>query len=185
MLLAKVRRDAIGAGDGALRGVFEPGDAWLETGDLFVRDGDGDYWLLDHASALIRTAAGAVPSGPIQDALGSIEPVELAVAYGVPTKRGEGQIPCAAVTLRRGGELTPAALDEGLADLGDGGIPWVVRVVDEIPLTTWFRPQTGPLREEGLQPPTAATKAWYWDPRKGGYRKLSKAAVERLLAGRG
>jgi putative long chain acyl-CoA synthase len=185
MLLAKVRRDAIGAGDGVLRGVFEPGDAWLETGDLFVRDGDGDYWLLDHATALIRTAAGAVPSGPIQDALGRLDAVALAVAYGVPTSDGGSQIPCAAVTLRDGGDLTPAELGEALADLGDGGIPWVIRVVDEIPLTTWFRPQTGPLRKQGLKPPGRSTLAWYWDPRKGGYRKLSKAAVERLLAGRG
>jgi putative long chain acyl-CoA synthase len=185
MLLAKVRRDAIGSGDGVLRGVFEAGDAWLETGDLFVRDGDDDFWLLDHSTALIRAATGAIPSGPIQDALGAIDAVALAVAYGVPTTRGDSQIPCAAITLRAGRELTAADLDAGLADLGDGGIPWVVRVVDEIPLTTWFRPQTGPLRKAGLRPPAKSTRAWYWDPRKGGYRKLSKAAVERLLAGRG
>jgi putative long chain acyl-CoA synthase len=184
MLLAKVRRDAIGTGEGVLRGVFEAGDAWLETGDLFVRDSDDDHWLLDHSTALIRAATGAIPSGPIQDALGAIDAVALAVAYGVPTAKGGSQIPCAAVTLRNGRELTAADLDAGLADLGDGGIPWVVRVVDEIPLTTWFRPQTAPLRKQGLRPPTKSTRAWYWDPRKGGYRKLSKAAVERLLAGR-
>jgi putative long chain acyl-CoA synthase len=185
MLLAKVRRDAIGTGEGVLRGVFEAGDAWLETGDLFVRDSDDDHWLLDHSTALIRAATGAIPSGPIQDALGAIDAVALAVAYGVPTAKGDSQIPCAAVTLRNGRELAAADLDAGLADLGDRGIPWVVRVVGEIPLTTWFRPQTGPLREEGLPLPGAGSKAWYWDPRKGGYRKLSKAAVERLLAGRG
>ncbi|HEX2162524.1 MAG TPA: hypothetical protein VHM02_01105, partial [Thermoanaerobaculia bacterium] len=92
---------------------------------------------------------------------------------------------CAAVTLCEGRELKPADLRDALADLGDRGIPWVVRVVDEIPLTTWFRPQTGPLRAAGLPVPEGDEKAWYWDPRKGGYRKLSKAAVERLLAGRG
>ena len=51
MLLAEVRSDSIGSGDGVLRGVFEPGDAWLETGDLFRRDSDGDYWLVDHVPA--------------------------------------------------------------------------------------------------------------------------------------
>ncbi len=46
MLLARVRLDAIASyGDGVLRGVFEAGDAWLETGDLFRRDVDGDFWL--------------------------------------------------------------------------------------------------------------------------------------------
>ena len=184
MLLARVRRDAIGSGDGVLRGVFESGDAWLETGDLFRRDADGDYWLVDHVPALIRSATGVVPSGPIQDALGRIDAVALAVAYGVRTKRGVTEIPCAAVTLRKGWELTPGDLELALADLGDGGIPWVVRVVKEIPLTTWYRPQTGPLREHGLPAPTKKPTSWYWDPRKGGYRKLSKAAIDRLLAGK-
>jgi putative long chain acyl-CoA synthase len=184
MLLARVRRDAIGSsGDGVLRGVFESGDAWLETGDLFSRDADGDHWLVDHVPALIRTKTGVVPSGPIQDSLGRIDAVALAVAYGVPSEGG-GQIPCAAVTLREGHELKPADLERAMADLGDGGIPWVVRVVGEIPLTTWYRPQTGPLREQGLPAPTKKPTSWYWDPRKGGYRKLSKAAVDRLLAGR-
>jgi putative long chain acyl-CoA synthase len=103
----------------------------------------------------------------------------------VPTKSGDRQIPCAAVTLRKGHEVTPDDLQRALADLGDGGIPLVVRVVKEIPLTTWSRPQTGPLRKQGLPAPTKKPTAWYWDPRKGGYRKLSKAAVDRLLAGRG
>ena len=65
MLLARVRPDAIASsGDGVLRGVFEAGDAWLETGDLFRRDVDGDFWLVDHVPSLIRTAARRRPDGP-------------------------------------------------------------------------------------------------------------------------
>ncbi|MCB8971077.1 MAG: alpha/beta fold hydrolase [Thermoleophilales bacterium] len=184
MLLARVRRDQIGSGDGFLRGVFEPADAWLETGDLFRRDIDGDFWLVDHVPSLIRTAGGVVASGPIQDALGTLDAVALAVAYGVRTNDGSSSIPCAAVTLRDGYELAPADLEAALVDLGDDGIPWVIRVVEEIPLTTWYRPMTAPLRTEGLKVGGKATPAWYWDPKKGGYRTLSKAAVERLLAGK-
>ena len=62
---------------------------------------------VDHVPALIRTTAGVVPSGPIQDALGTIDAVALAVAYGVPTRDGSSQIPCAAVTLRAGRKLGP------------------------------------------------------------------------------
>ena len=69
MLLARVRPDAIGTSRGRLRGVFESGDAWLETGDLFRRDVDGDFWLVDHVPALIRTAGARRSAGPIQDAL--------------------------------------------------------------------------------------------------------------------
>ena len=188
MLLAAVRPDAIASsGDNVLRGVFEAGDAWLETGDLFRRDVDGDFWLVDHAPALIRTSRGVVPSGPIQDALGDVEAVALAVAYGVPTSDGSSQIPCAAVTVRDGHALKIDAVERAFEDLGDGGIPWVVRVVDEIPLTTWYRPISRPLRDAGLPEPTPAGEpacSWYWDPRKGGYRKLSKAAAGRLRSGK-
>ena len=182
MLLASVRPDAIASsGDGVLRGVFEAGDAWLETGDLFRRDVDDDYWLIDHVPGLIRTANGVVPSGPIQDALGDIEAVALGVAYGVPTTDGSGGVPCAAVTLREGYELDIHDIEHAFADLGEEGIPWVIRVVDEIPLTTWYRPQSAPLREQGLPAPTKPPTSWYWDARKGGYRAMSKAAAQRLL----
>ena len=40
---------------------------------------------------------------------------------------------------------------------------------------------SGPLRDEGLPAPTKPPTAWYWDPRKGGYRAMSKAAADRLL----
>lgn len=186
MLLARVRPDAIASsGDGVLRGVFEAGDAWLETGDLFRCDADGDYWLVDHAPALVRTARGVVSSGPIQDALGDVEAIALAVGYGVPNADGSTQIPCAAVTLRPGWKLEIAEVERTLADLGDGGIPRVIRLVDEIPLTTWYRPMSGPLRDEGLPAPTKPPTCWYWDPKKGGYRRMSRAAIDRLLAARG
>ena len=183
MLLARVRHEAIGMGDGILRGVFEPGDAWLETGDLFVVDSDGDFWLVDHLSTVIRAAPGAIFSGPIQDALGDVDAVALAVAYGVrrEDEAAGDEVPCAAVTLRAGRELDIHEVEAALADLGDGGIPWVIRVVDRIPLTTWYRPITGPLRQEGLPEPAKPPDSWYWDPRKGGYRRMSKAARERLL----
>jgi len=181
MLLAEVRYDSLASVSGVLRGVFEPGDAWLETGDLFRRDSDGDYWLVDHASAVIRTSAGVVFSGPVQDALGDVDAVALAVAYGLPTKGGS-ELPCAAVTLREGEELDIKEVERAFAGLGDTGIPMVVRVVSRIPLTTWYRPITGPLKEEGLPEPEKPASAWYWDPRKGGYRPLSKAASDRLPA---
>ena len=182
MLLAQVRPDAIGTSEGVLRGVFESGDAWLETGDLFRRDVDGDFWLVDHVPALIRTA-GRVVSVRARSRMRSatVDAIALSIAYGVPTGDGGSQIPCVAVTLREGRELDIADVQTALSDLGDGGIPQVIRVVDEIPLTTWFRPQSGPLRAAGIPAPTKPPTSWYWDPRKGGYRPMSKAAAERLL----
>lgn len=176
MLLARVRQSGAYAGsEGVLRGVFEPGDAWLSTGDLFRRDVDGDFWLVDHVPALVRTPAGAVPAGPIQDALADLPAVRLAVAYGV-----DG-VSVAAVRLREGHKLEPRDLGRVLGPLGSPGRPDVVRIVEEVPVTTWYRVRIGSLRAEGIPEPSKPATAWYWDDSKGVYRAMTKAAAERLL----
>jgi putative long chain acyl-CoA synthase len=186
MLLARVERATAQSGAEVLRGVFEAGDAWLQTGDLFRRDVDGDYWLVDHAAAVVRTPEGMVPAGPITDALATIPAVRLAVAYGVAMgEQGPGseRIPVAALTLRDGAAIKPADLDSALGPLGSPGRPQVVRIVERIPVAAWHRPVTGPLAEEGLPEPTRPATAFWWDEAKQGYRPLSAAARKRLLRG--
>jgi putative long chain acyl-CoA synthase len=162
-----------------LRGVFARDDAWLATGDLFRRDEDGDHWLVDHVPSLIRTADGMVPSLPIRDALGEIPAVDLAVSYGIPAGDDGTEIAAAAVTLREDGELDAGDLQSCLGALGPGR-PSLVRVVDQIPVTTWYRPLTGPLRAEGIPP--ADRRTWYLDPVKDAYRPLTEAARGKLVA---
>jgi putative long chain acyl-CoA synthase len=179
MLLARVRSSTlISSSDTPLRGLFEPGDAWLPTGDLFQRDVDGDYWLVAHAHAMIRTADGMVASNPIEDALGDVEAIDLVTAYGVD---GPGnQIAVAAVTVREGHELEAQALTEALSILNPKDRPAVIRQVAELPLTTWYRPLTGPLRKQGIPEPDAGP-AWARDPVSGEYAPLDAAARELLL----
>ena len=65
------------------RGVFAPADTWVSTEYLFRRDEDGDYWLVDNRGAVIHTARGPVYASPINDAVGRLGAVDLAVTYGV------------------------------------------------------------------------------------------------------
>jgi putative long chain acyl-CoA synthase len=120
-----------------------------------------------------------VPSLPIRDALGEIPAVDLAVSYGIPAGDGGIEIAAAAVTLRENGELDAGDLQSCLGALGSGR-PSLVRVVDEIPVTTWYRPLTGPLRAEGVPP--ADRRTWYLDPLKDAYRPLTEAARGKLVA---
>ena len=178
MLLARV-----GPGEAPtvspLRGVFERDDAWLMTDDLFRRDADGDFWLVDHVSSLIPTADGLVAPGPIRDLLGDLPAVDLAVSYGVPVGDGDTSVIVAAVTLREGRELTAQDLHTTFAATEPDARPAIVHIVDEIPVTTWYRPLTAPLRKAGL--PAAGKRAWYRDAR-GNYRQLTEAARKRLAA---
>ncbi|MGH9136355.1 MAG: AMP-binding protein [Acidimicrobiales bacterium] len=179
MLLSRARTERGGLLGTPLRGVFNKGDEWQITGDLFLRDEDGDFWWVDHIQALVRTASGPVPSIPIEDALGWVEAVDLAIAFGVPAADGN-EIVVAAVSLRDGYELDGAALAGALRDFADRERPAVVRIVDEIPLTTWYRPLKAPVREQGVPPMAEGGTAWVWDAKSGGYRPLTEAARKRL-----
>ena len=159
MLLAKLDRRDGAYPDRALRALFEGGDAWLPTGDLFRVDADGDHWLVGGVQSLIRTPGGAVPPIAVQDALASIDGVHLSVAY--PVDESDGTIVVGgAVVLEPGATLDPDALAEAVAMLDRSDRPTFVRVVDGIPRTTWHAVRTQPLRDAGI--PTDGT-AWVLD----------------------
>ena len=163
-----------------LRGVFNRGDAWIETGDLFRRDADGDYWRVDGVSDVVKAQQGPVYTGPIRDALGVAPGVEVAVAYGVAVPGAEHPIAVAAVTLGRGAKLETRDLTRVLGVLPRAERPQVVRVIDAVPVTTWYRPLTGSLREEGIPAAGSKLPAWYLDSAHDSYRPLSAAARRRL-----
>ncbi|MEA2223812.1 MAG: putative long chain acyl-CoA synthase [Solirubrobacteraceae bacterium] len=180
MLLARERPGLAVAADSTLRGVFARDDAWLPTGDLFRQDHDGDFWRVGDVRALIQTVDGPVPALPISEALGELDAVDLAVAYGVRPRGAAAQIAVAAVTQRPRTTLTAADVARGLWALAPHERPHVVHVVREIPLTTWYRPLAAPLRARGL--PRASRRAWIRDG--DAYRPLTSADRARLT-GRG
>ncbi|HET6868531.1 MAG TPA: AMP-binding protein [Solirubrobacteraceae bacterium] len=163
-----------------LRSLFAADDTWVVTGDLFRRDGAGDYWRVDGVGDVIHAADGPVFSTPIRDALGDIDAVDLALAYGVAPTPGGQELAVAAVTLRAGTTLTAREVSHALSALPPARRPAVVHVVDRIPMTTWFRPRTDELREAGIPEPGEGLDAWYLDAGGEQYRKLSAAARRRL-----
>ncbi|HET9718469.1 MAG TPA: AMP-binding protein, partial [Solirubrobacteraceae bacterium] len=179
MLLSRAHGGS-GGGGTRLRGMFQRGDAWVEIGDLFRRDADGDYWRVDGVTEVIQTRQGPVFTGPIRDALYGLPAVDLAVAYGLLMPGAEREMAVAAVTLRAGQELRPRDITAALAALEPAQRPAIVQVVEEIPVTTWFRPLTGPLREQGIPQPADGVQVWYLDPAAGAYRPLTAAAHRRL-----
>jgi putative long chain acyl-CoA synthase len=179
MLLARVRRSEQ-TSTTPLRGVFAREDAWLATGDLFRRDGAGDYWRIDGARDVVHSAAGPVFTGPIRDALGDLPAVDLAVAYGVRLPSAEHEIALAAVTIRSGHELQARDIGRALSLCPRDQRPVIVHVVARIPVTTWYRPMTGPLRAAGIPQPGEGHPAWYLDASGESYRPLTSAAHRRL-----
>ena len=165
-----------------LRGVFARGDAWLEIGDLFRKDPDGDYWRVDNLTDVIHTAGGPVYTGPIRDALGTLPAIDLAVAYPLLGAGSEREIAVAAVTVQPGQTLHQRDLTAALGSLPREQRPAIVQVVEEIPVTTWYRPSTGALRAAGLPQPGSGAQAFYLDGSRDTYKPLTAAAHKRLAA---
>ena len=165
----------------ALRDVFERDDAWMSSESLCVRDEDGDHWLLGSVDALIHTDTHVVAPLPIVRALESMPAVDLAVAYGQPAGDGAAEVAVCAVSLRPGATLSASDVSGALARLNPDDRPTIVRVVDEIALTAWYRPIAGPLRDEDIRPATKKHPAWYRAP-GGRYRALTDATLNRVLA---
>jgi putative long chain acyl-CoA synthase len=141
-----------------LRGVFEGGDAWRSTGDLFLRDEHGDLWLAGPASEVVATADGpALPSGA-RFALSTIPAVDLVVAYGVPDDGTDVLV--AAFSLRDGFELETADIDKALDKLPARQRPGYVQQVASIPVTTWHRPQWRSLQSKGVPKPARGRTVW-------------------------
>jgi putative long chain acyl-CoA synthase len=176
MLLAEADTEQGGLLGAPLRGMFEKGDAWHSTGDLFRQDEDGDYWLVDHVDGLVRTAQGVIPTLPIEDALFKVPSVDLVSAYGLPAKDGT-EVPAAAITVRRGTELDARAITHALLPLEEAWRPLVVRVVDRVPVSTWFRPLKRQLRDEGVP---EGSEAFVWQAKSETYKPMTEAARKRL-----
>jgi putative long chain acyl-CoA synthase len=153
-----------------MRGVFQGGDAWRSSGDLFLRDEHGDLWLAGPVAEIVDTAAGpALPSGA-RFALAVIPALDLIVAYGVPD--GDAESLVAAVTLRAGAELETADLDRALEKLPEVQRPRYVQVVPSIPMTTWHRPLWRTLQADGVPTPTDDVRVWRLDDGAVHYAQL-------------
>ncbi|EGD24609.1 acyl-CoA synthetase [Prescottella equi] len=160
---------------GVMRGVFAAGDAWVPTENLFRRDADGDFWLVDHKRTVVDTVRGPVFTQPIVDLLGEMPQVDLAVAYGVPT--GDRQVPVAAITVHDGRVPSAAEVTAALGQLPIEQCPDIVHVVDRIPLGPSYRPQATELQAAGLPKPSA--RSWCLDAETGRYKRFTKAAAAR------
>jgi putative long chain acyl-CoA synthase len=161
------------------RGVFAPADTWVSTEYLFRRDEDGDYWLVDSRRDVIHTERGCVFASTVNDAVGALDAVDLAVTYGVEVNGR--QLAVTALALRPGGSIPSADLSEALAELPAGAPPDIVHVVPKMTLSASYRPLVGPLRAAGL--PKPSRNAWYLDPDTNRYKRLTVAVRTEIAGG--
>ena len=154
------------AGRRLLRGVFEASDTWFITWDVLRRDADGDFWFVDRASRMLRTATGVVATRAIEDALYGFAPLRHAVVFGV----AEGAVdrPVAAVVTHGNQGLNLQAWNEFAAGLDPAERPAWVKRVEGIPMTDGFRPDKAALEGDPLD---AGAELLAYDVETQAYRR--------------
>ena len=154
------------AGRRLLRGVFEASDTWFITWDVLRRDADGDFWFVDRASRMLRTAAGVVATRAIEDALYGFAPLRHTVVFGV----AEGAVdrPVAVVVTHGNQGLNLQAWNEFAAGLDPAERPAWVKRVEGIPMTDGFRPDKAALEGDPLD---AGAELLAYDVETQAYRR--------------
>lgn len=174
LLLARVAPERGEVEGRPLRGVFEPGDAWLDTGDLVRRDAEGDYWLVDHVGDVIQSRSGGVATIPIEDVIATeVEFVDLCAVYGVRMPNDPFESVVAALTLRPGHKFDPRVLRKTVdALLPREHRPILVRILNDLPTTSGHRVRKRPLRDEGWK--KGSGKRYRIDPERPTYVRIKK-----------
>jgi putative long chain acyl-CoA synthase len=153
-----------------VRDVFARGDAWRSTGDLFLRDQQGDHWLAGVIAGIVDTAAGPVLPSGATFCLAGIAAVDLVVAYGVPDAGDHAVV--GTVTLLPGASLGAADLDAAMERLPRRLRPRYVQTVRSIPMTAWHRPIWRNLQRRGVPRPARGRTVWRIDDATGHYGLL-------------
>lgn len=129
MLLTRPRLD-VNASVRQLCGVFRPGDTWALTSDVFEIDGDGDFWILGPASAVVHAAHGPVYPIRHADALGDLPEVDLAMLYETPADRDS--VAVFAVSPWGSKPITAADMSGALASVPPATRPDIVHLVSYV-----------------------------------------------------
>jgi len=144
-----------------LRNVFEPGDAWVRTGDLMRRDEKGFFYFVDRIGDTFRWKGENVATSEVSEAICAFPGVEHANVYGVAVPGTEGRVGMA--TLVAGDELDLAGLRKHLANcLPPYARPMFLRIRSEVEVTGTFKYSKTELVRQGYDP-EASDDALYFD----------------------
>jgi carnitine-CoA ligase len=138
---------------------------WFHTGDRVIREAGGYYRFIDRVKDAIRRRGENISSYEVEQVLISHPKVANAAVFPVRSELAEDEV-MAAIVLRSGAELTPAALlDFCQPRMPYFAVPRFVEFVAELPATENGKVTKYKLRERGV---TAAT----WDREQAGYKIL-------------
>lgn len=123
-------------------------EGWLSTGDVAVRDADGDIFIVDRLKDMFISGGENVYPAEIENFLYDLPDVAEAAVIGVPDTRW-GEVGLAVVVPRPGNKIEPDRLRAACkAQLAGYKVPQHVRIVDSLPRTPSGKVEKHKLRDE-------------------------------------
>jgi fatty-acyl-CoA synthase len=160
-----------------LRDVFEPGDAWMRTGDLMRRDADGFYTFVDRIGDTFRWKGENVSTSEIEAVLRACPGVEEAVVYGVVVPGADGRAGMA--LLKIDGQFDLDALSVRLEILPRYARPLFLRIASKIEITETFKAKRRAYVDQGFDPEGIEDALYVFDGQRQAFVVLD---MERYAA---
>lgn len=169
---AKIRRD-----------VFEPGDAWWRSGDLFRFDEDGYFYFVDRIGDTFRWKGENVSTTEVAQQLSVYADAETTNVYGVKIPGHEGRACMVALELTPGRTFDPQAFHHCVIEnLPAYAQPLFVRILPQPEVTVNYKLRKVRLREEGFDPKLVTDPLYGLDRERGTYAPLDVDLLARLCA---
>jgi len=167
-----------------VRDVFEPGNAWVRTGDLMRRDEKGYFYFVDRVGDTFRWKGENVATTEVAEALCEFPGVKHANVYGVAVPGAEGRAGMATLVAEESLDLV--RLREYLAGcLPMYARPLFLRIRGSVDLTGTFKYSKAELVRQGYDP-AATTDALYFDRVESQeFVVLDKNLFDQIQSGKG
>ncbi|MDX1734807.1 MAG: long-chain-acyl-CoA synthetase [Halioglobus sp.] len=174
-----------------LRGAFEDGDAWFNTGDMMKEVDVGfafglrHYQFVDRVGDTFRWKGENVSTNEVGEIINSDAQVNFCNVYGVEIPGTNGRAGMAALTLAEGVEsLDIAAFSRHIADhLPAYARPVFLRIQPELGTTVTFKMVKGDLRKEGYDLRQVSDPLFVMKPGADTYEPLDAEFHRRLQDG--
>lgn len=164
-----------------LHNVFEQGDTWFSSGDLFKRDEDDYFYFVDRTGDTFRWKSENVSTLEVANALGSYPGMELITVYGVAVPDNEGRAGMAAVLMQADEAFRPQAFYKlATAKLPSYAVPLFIRVVQQADITVTFKLRKVDLQKEGYSTKASKDDFYVLDVANSTYSPLTNETLARL-----
>ncbi|ROL43850.1 Long-chain fatty acid transport protein 3 [Anabarilius grahami] len=167
-----------------LYNVFEKGDVYFNSGDLFRTDHENLIYFQDRVGDTFRWKGENVSTNEVSDILTMATSIEEANVYGVTVPGYEGRIGMATITLKNDHQFECDGIFSHVTTyLPSYARPRFIRIQDSLAVTCTFKQLKGKLVEEGFNPAAITDPLFILDEMVKSYRPLTHDIYQSILDG--